>query len=213
MPPRVLDTLRGPATDRSSVTMPDSNSYSGSLKAIETVYNGYRFRSRLEARWAVFFDHLDIEYVYEPEGFDLTETCVFLGYKLGQKVWYLPDFWLPQVKMWAEVKAKPFTSAEKQKCEALAKGSGYSCLMLDGPPSARNYWAYERGYGFEQEPELMDYVLYEPHLYWLAEGRFYASTGAVGWEVEDLADFFADSAGEDALIAARQARFEHGENP
>jgi hypothetical protein len=27
-----------------------------SAKAIETHYKGYRFRSRLEARWAVFFD-------------------------------------------------------------------------------------------------------------------------------------------------------------
>ena len=26
------------------------------IKAIETYYKGYRFRSRLEARWAVFFD-------------------------------------------------------------------------------------------------------------------------------------------------------------
>ena len=27
-----------------------------SLRPIETHYNGYRFRSRLEARWAVFFE-------------------------------------------------------------------------------------------------------------------------------------------------------------
>lgn len=26
------------------------------IKAIDTYYKGYRFRSRLEARWAVFFD-------------------------------------------------------------------------------------------------------------------------------------------------------------
>jgi hypothetical protein len=26
------------------------------IQAIETVYRGHRFRSRLEARWAVFFD-------------------------------------------------------------------------------------------------------------------------------------------------------------
>ena len=26
------------------------------IKAIPTEYKGYRFRSRLEARWAVFFD-------------------------------------------------------------------------------------------------------------------------------------------------------------
>ena len=36
------------------------------IKPIETIYKGYRFRSRLEARWAVFFDALGIEYEYEP---------------------------------------------------------------------------------------------------------------------------------------------------
>lgn len=50
------------------------------LRAIETKYNGYRFRSRLEARWAVFFDVLRIPYSYEAEGVDLD----------GE--WYLPDF-------------------------------------------------------------------------------------------------------------------------
>ena len=39
------------------------------IKPIETYYNGYRFRSRLEARWAVFFDALGVPYEYEPEGF------------------------------------------------------------------------------------------------------------------------------------------------
>lgn len=50
------------------------------IRAIDTEYKGYRFRSRLEARWAVFFDAMGIEYVYEPE-----------GYTDGQ-VKYLPDF-------------------------------------------------------------------------------------------------------------------------
>ena len=31
------------------------------IAAIETEYCGYRFRSRLEARWAVFLDALGIE--------------------------------------------------------------------------------------------------------------------------------------------------------
>ena len=53
----------------------------GQIKPIETKYNGYRFRSRLEARWAVFFDALGIEYEYEPEGFELPS---------GKR--YLPDF-------------------------------------------------------------------------------------------------------------------------
>lgn len=50
-------------------------------KPIETIYNGHRFRSRLEARWAVFFDACGIGYEYEPEGFQFED---------GTK--YLPDF-------------------------------------------------------------------------------------------------------------------------
>lgn len=40
------------------------------IKPIETYYNGYRFRSRLEARWAVFFDAAGIKYQYEEQGFE-----------------------------------------------------------------------------------------------------------------------------------------------
>ena len=67
------------------------------IKPIETVYNGYRFRSRLEARWAVFFDALGVKYEYEPEGFDL-----------GDGLYYLPDF---KVKCWGtkgEISDEPF---------------------------------------------------------------------------------------------------------
>jgi len=56
---------------------------SARIKAIETSYKGYLFRSRLEARWAVFFDALGIVWEYEREGFELD----------GLR--YLPDFWLP----------------------------------------------------------------------------------------------------------------------
>ncbi|NET47948.1 MAG: hypothetical protein F6K09_04310 [Merismopedia sp. SIO2A8] len=63
------------------------------LKAIETRYQGCIFRSRLEARWAVFFDALDIPWEYEKEGYDL-----------GEAGWYLPDFWLPQQQCFFEVK-------------------------------------------------------------------------------------------------------------
>ena len=55
-----------------------------SIKPIETEYNGYRFRSRLEARWAVFVDAAGIGDEYEPEGFELYD---------GTR--YLPDFYIP----------------------------------------------------------------------------------------------------------------------
>lgn len=48
------------------------------IKPIETVYNGYRFRSRLEARWAVLFDGIGIRYRYEPEGFALDDGTLYL---------------------------------------------------------------------------------------------------------------------------------------
>lgn len=51
------------------------------IKAIETEYKGYRFRSRLEARWAVFFENIGMNWRYEPEGYDL-----------GKVGYYLPDF-------------------------------------------------------------------------------------------------------------------------
>ncbi len=39
--------------------------------ALETMYRGVVFRSRLEARWAVFFDWMYIRWEYEKEGVDL----------------------------------------------------------------------------------------------------------------------------------------------
>jgi hypothetical protein len=63
--------------------------------AIETQYAGHLFRSRLEARWAVFFDSLGIEWKYEQEGYEVE------GYR------YLPDFFLPRGNVWVEVKGDP----------------------------------------------------------------------------------------------------------
>jgi hypothetical protein len=39
---------------------------SPNVTPIETYYGGYRFRSRLEARWAAFFDRIGWQYTYEP---------------------------------------------------------------------------------------------------------------------------------------------------
>lgn len=64
------------------------------IKAIDTVYEGCRFRSRLEARWAVFLDTLGVRWEYEPQ-----------GYLVGaRRRPYLPDFYLPELRWWVEVK-------------------------------------------------------------------------------------------------------------
>lgn len=76
------------------------------MENIETNYAGYHFRSRLEARWAVFFDHAGIEFEYEPEGFLLPWRFQEGWNKRTTKFRYLPDFWLPALGMWAEVKGR-----------------------------------------------------------------------------------------------------------
>lgn len=91
------------------------------LKAIETVYKGYRFRSRLEARWAVFFDAMGIEWEYEKE-----------GYELEGGVRYLPDFWLPKQEVFVEIKGIAPTAEECNKCYLLSKQSGFKVLMFQG---------------------------------------------------------------------------------
>jgi hypothetical protein len=80
-------------------------------KPIETIYPwpyGYRFRSRLEARWAVFFDALGVPYEYEKEGYE------FNGVR------YLPDFWLPAQDCWVEIKGPPPSREEGNKAWFLA---------------------------------------------------------------------------------------------
>ena len=67
------------------------------IKAIETFYKGYHFRSRLEARWAVFFDTLGIEWKYESEGYEkeVYDHTTKDGEQVFKTERYLPDFFLP----------------------------------------------------------------------------------------------------------------------
>lgn len=93
------------------------------FRAITTRYKGYNFRSRLEARWAVFFDHLGIRWDYEPEGFEL-----------GNGLRYLPDFWLPDLKLWVEVKPGAPDDAAKEKAWRLARHTKFMVYMTNGLP-------------------------------------------------------------------------------
>ena len=103
-----------------------------SIKAIETVYNGYRFRSRLEARWAVFFDALGWEFEYEKEGFEL-----------GKAGRYLPDFHLVKSDIWVEVKPNRQLSAkEKNKILWLAHYAKRPVIVVRGAPWPDNLAAH-----------------------------------------------------------------------
>jgi hypothetical protein len=82
------------------------------IRPIETHYRGYRFRSRLEARWALCLDAVDLKWEYEPEGYNMDGTL------------YLPDFRLERV--WLEIKPpRDIPPQELSKCskfQEAAKG-------------------------------------------------------------------------------------------
>jgi len=114
------------------------------MKAIDTIYNGYKFRSRLEARWAVFFDELEIKYKYEVEGFDL-----------GDAGWYLPDFWLPEIEAWIEVKPIPNhigNTDEDNKARALRDETGFPVLICGGAPKE----SWHRFYGYWENKGILE---------------------------------------------------------
>lgn len=155
------------------------------MKAIETQYKGYRFRSRLEARWAVYFDALGIEWEYEKEGFVLDDDS-----------WYLPDFWLPQVGMWAEVKPVRFTEMERRKAEQLNR----PCVLLVGVPDLVAYAITDE---YDDDCFITaHYIIHKPEGYGEYVGRFYMGTGGCS------PNYFPDS--EYAVECALSARFEQG---
>jgi hypothetical protein len=90
------------------------------IKAIPTTFGGIRFRSRLEARWAVFYSIIGVRYFYEYEGFQLPSG------------WYLPDFWLPDLEVWVEIKASRPTETEERKMSDLASATHHRTYIFSG---------------------------------------------------------------------------------
>lgn len=100
------------------------------IQAIDTLYRGHYFRSRLEARWAVVFDVLKIAWRYEPE-----------AYRVGpEQVPYLPDFYLPDLGTWVEVKGS--------ETDFLAKADVYgaACHPESGLPGMAESVLTTRGF-------------------------------------------------------------------
>lgn len=127
--------------------------HDGAVRALPTTYAGHQFRSRTEARWAIFFDALGVPWEYEPEGYDVN----------GQ--WYLPDFKLylgqgQSRRVWFEVKPDNYAAIEMTEAatpvpyhdddrdvytgdfatwEALSKATGMDFYLARGFPTPDFY--------------------------------------------------------------------------
>ena len=190
------------------------------IKPIETVYNGYRFRSRLEARWAVFFDACKVDWEYEPEGYDL-----------GNGMWYLPDFLLhgaegrgggdlyvevkgqmsdkdaEKIKRFAEIGFSDANEYGKSKTATLIVGNipaGDNILDIINEIAYRSNSPSPSEFNFE----TIDGDYFGAHPGINKHGKF----ELFGDDNNYLCDM-DDDATEKAYRLARQARFEHGETP
>lgn len=125
------------------------------IKAIPTFYAGHYFRSRLEARWAVFFDTFGIKWEYEKEGYSLPSGP------------YLPDFWLPEVSLrdgkpgvWVEIKPAMYTQEEERKAIELAGETGAPVMILCGSGFYIGNGTYE-GFQVQVEKKTKEEMLAE----------------------------------------------------
>lgn len=214
------------------------------IKAIETHYAGCRFRSRLEARWAVFFDQIKLPWLYEDQGYVFGEKCWLPSFA------YLPDFYFPTLNLWAEVKGDSGrVDFDQLCCAAMELREGYgdnrwnngesrngeSLMLLGNIPFDDRGWyshtllGHHKGnctlsyFAFFDPSEFSDSTVNIVHIpgewemvYDDGGGRF-ANGDIVN---PPLSTWF--SAGRRAIVqqrvrnayvAARSARFEHGETP
>jgi hypothetical protein len=173
------------------------------MKPIETIWKGFRFRSRIEARWAVFYETLGIRWEYEKEGFDL-----------GSGVLYLPDFYIPHLNCWVEIKGEKIGGCAT-KCETLAELSGQNVYIFYG--TIRDNLEHPNGNVF-----FGDCGGVWDGYYWWCECN---QCGKFGIEFEGRSDRICHHSKNDngynphspallkAYAAAQSARFEFGGKP
>jgi hypothetical protein len=166
------------------------------MEAIDTFYNEHFFRSRLEARWAVYFDNLGEKWEYEPEGFILEN---------GVK--YLPDFFIPKMDCYVEV--KPSINLEQYDMRGILNLYKYDLeykwkpfsknkqlLIAIGLPHSHAMWLLK---DFNDNHYPITEVI--PFAYLMKEsyGDFFYSGGSDDWN--DWTPF------KEAIRKAKSARF------
>jgi hypothetical protein len=195
------------------------------FKAIETQYKGFRFRSRLEARWAVFFDHLSVRWEYESEGFNL------------KNAFYLPDFHIPPqsrtagASWWLEIKPDN-ESAKDTRIFELGRMVGEpaatwppstNVAMLIGQIPGPEWWGNSGEIPGYSEGEFHAEVPGDsPYLWCICpcgkciglqfDGRGARIPCTCRTEGNDKEFSYSHPELIAAYLAARAARFEHGEN-
>lgn len=97
---------------------------------LSTQLRGVKFRSRLEARWALYFDGMGIGWQYEPQRFNLDSGT------------YIPDFrltWPSGHSLWVEVKPIEDVVTPRDRVRYQDFTRNRVLLMLVGLPAPKAY--------------------------------------------------------------------------
>lgn len=182
------------------------------MKAIPTAYKGYLFRSRLEARWAVFLDSFREEWEYEKEGYELPS---------GR---YLPDFWLPRLGLWLEIKGEEPKKQEIELCADLGEETDRPVAIAWGIPTSNP--GRLKVYCFDYKDSTAG-TGWWPRCFWSLD----TTRNLCICSSDDMSrDYMSPQCGNDFpgmkqvsqiscpipefhINAAKSARFEHGETP
>lgn len=179
-----------------------------SIKAIDTYYNGNYFRSRLEARWAVFFDLLKLQYKYEPEGYVLdTGEC------------YLPDFYFPTLDCYGEVKpddCQPYLIRQEIKyCPKLNckeyREANWNAVLYHKDFHKWDMFSYHKGLlVFFGSPHVGPYFDIQPVDRGLV-AFFHSTEIEGGWYLREVRRYqlLISPDIDEHIIAANKKRFEH----
>lgn len=132
-----------------------------SIAPLPTEYLGIEYRSRLEARWAVFLTALGLRFHYEYNGYQLPS---------GR---YLPDFFVPlmrrgiatfqeeEIGVFIEIKATdPPAGNSLTLCRELASAMQREVWLFAGPPDDEMFiHAFNPEHGRGPLPTVIEHVL------------------------------------------------------
>lgn len=164
------------------------------VQSIETHYAGCRFRSRLEARWAVFLDELHIDWEFEPQGFELPSGRYLPDFRVSTGMEEVPDFWI-------EIKGPIPDTREITVASEINLYVGPLIILVGDVPRRRGAGT---AWLFQRDGEGYAWVMTQPETALLS----------VAYPEESTRPEYLGSGPdryEQALTAARSARFEHGE--
>lgn len=130
---QILPTMGRPAAQEQNAapeaTSRNTNKNERGARALQTEHRGVTYRSQTEARWAVFFDALGVEFLYEPETISLSSGAL-----------YKPDFFIKDFNAYFEVKPSNdgIVTVEATKARSLAHDRpGQRVWLAVGAPAPK----------------------------------------------------------------------------